>query len=235
MGKSDITEKRQKSEEIKMRNSDYRQQIERMFEERQSKIVERQKIYEEKEEERRLIIENKIKIQQIKTKKKKEEKKRKIEMTMKNLEDKMKKRTDELEFKQLKNESKRIEFEESRQRKFNSRKDQAVKKGELILQVLERNKEMEKRKIKEYYDKQAIISLRKEELEEIQHEEKRIRDQKSLERQRKIDEVFSFFKQALKNNEIQIDLKKNSILQRIHENERKVRLIIIYRKAILIK
>jgi len=192
MGKSEITGLRQKSEELKMRNGNYRQQIEKMFEERQSKIVERQKIFEEKEEERKLIIENKIKLQQMKTKKKKEEKKVKIEMTMRNLEEKMKKRVDELEFKQLKNESKRIEFEETRQRKFNSRKEKAVKKNELILQVLEKNKEMEKRKIKEYYDKQAIISLRKEELEEIQNEEKRVKEQKSLERQRKIEDVKSY-------------------------------------------
>jgi colicin import membrane protein len=192
MGKSEITGLRQKSEELKMRNGNYRQQIEKMFEERQSKIVERQKIFEEKEEERKLIIENKIKLQQMKTKKKKEEKKVKIEMTMRNLEEKMKKRVDELEFKQLKHESKRIEFEETRQRKFNSRKEKAVKKNELILQVLEKNKEMEKRKIKEYYDKQAIISLRKEELEEIQNEEKRVKEQKSLERQRKIEDVKSY-------------------------------------------
>ena len=164
MGKSEITGLRQKSEELKMRNGNYRQQIEKMFEDRQAKIVERQKIFEEKEEERRLILENKIKLQQVKTRKKKEEKKIKLEMTMRNLEERMKKRVDELEFKQLKNESKRIEFEETRQRKLNSRKEKAVKKGEVILQVLEKNKEMEKRKIKEYYDKQAIISLRKEEL-----------------------------------------------------------------------
>ncbi len=192
MGKSEITGLRQKSEELKMRNGNYRQQIEKMFEDRQAKIVERQKIFEEKEEERRLILENKIKLQQVKTRKKKEEKKIKLEMTMRNLEERMKKRVDELEFKQLKNESKRIEFEETRQRKLNSRKEKAVKKNELILQVLEKNKEMEKRKIKEYYDKQAIISLRKEELEEIQNEEKRVKEQKSLERQRKIEDVKSY-------------------------------------------
>ena len=116
---------------------------------------------------------------------------KKIEKKMKNLEEKTQKRSHEIEHKQIKNEMKRIEFEESRQFRFVKRKEESLKKGEKIVQVLEKNKDLEKRKIKEYYDKQEIISLRKEELEVEKLEEKRLKEEKRKQHQKRIDQVKS--------------------------------------------
>ena len=188
----DLIEKdseRLKNLELKSRQDDYKKTIERIFQERKSKIVERQKKYDEKEEERRMIIEQKSKNQHFKSIKKKEEKIKRVEITMKNLEEKARQRSEDLEVKQLQNETKRIEFEESRHLKFSKTKEEAMKKGEKIVQVIEKNKELEKRKIKEYYDKQDIISLRKEKLEEAIFEEKKLKMEKRKERHLRIEEV----------------------------------------------
>ena len=180
---------RQKSLEIKYKQEEYKKIIDRNFQERQIKILERQKKYEEKEEERRILIDQKMKKKHLKNLKKKEEKKKRVEITIKNLEEKARQRSGELEDKQIHNETKRIEFEETRQLKFVKRKEEAIKKGEQIFQVIMKNRELEKRKIKEYYDKQAILSLKKEEMEEVLIEEKKLKNEKIKERQQRINEV----------------------------------------------
>jgi hypothetical protein len=108
---------------------------------------------------------------------------------MKNLEEKARQRNDELEYKQLKNESKRLEFEETRQMKFSIKKQEAIKKGDQIFHVLEKNKDLEQKKVKDYFERQAVVSLRKEELEELQMEEKMLKERKIEERQKRIDDV----------------------------------------------
>ena len=64
---------RQKSLEIKYKQEEYKNIIDRNFQERQIKILERHKKYEEKEEERRILIDQKMKKKHLKNLKKKEE------------------------------------------------------------------------------------------------------------------------------------------------------------------
>ena len=108
---------------------------------------------------------------------------------MKNINEKVRKRSHELEHKQIRNETKMIEFEESKQIKLVEQKNEALKKSQQILQVLEKNKELENLKIKEYYDKKAMIFVRKQELVEIKLQDQKLKDEKSKERQIRIYEV----------------------------------------------
>ena len=212
------------NERVIYSNQDFKKNKELILKEKQEKIQERQKKYEEKENEKRLIIEEKLKIKVLNSVNKKEQRKKKVEITMKNINENVRKRSHELEHKQIRNETKMIEFEESKQIKLVEQKNEALKKSHQILQVLEKNKELENLKIKEYYDKKAMIFVRKQELVEIKLQDQKLKDEKSKERQIRIYEVILKIIQAIQNNEIQKNEKRGRTLEKILAQENKVNL-----------
>ena len=187
--KQQILEANLNIDEDKIKQDDLKLQIERKFEDNQIKTNDQFKKSEGQKikvfETNKMIIMNNNLI-------KKEEKLIKIKRTMSNLEERLRIRNEEFELKQKKNDDRRIKFEILRNIAIKNQIINGKKKSKEILKVLEKNIELEKRKIKEYNDKQEIIALRKEEMEEIYLEERISKEEKISLRKQKIEDVFFF-------------------------------------------
>ena len=73
-------------------------------------------------------------------------------------------------------------------------------------------------KVNEYYNKQYIISKRKEELEDIQKVDQNIKQKDKLLKDKKIEDI-------LKTNENQINNKKCMIMEKIQQKDNKVYIV----------
>ena len=182
-------EAKKKNEEEKIKQEEFKIQIANIFESHHNKIAEKQKKLDERENQRKDILEEKrMNLVKINNDKKIENQK-KIENTMKNREDKIIMKKNEFEEKQINNEMKKQQFENLRNIAFNKEKERSINKGFEIKKVIQKSKDLESQKIVNYYDKKALIQQRKDELKEFTNEEKRQKEEKIHQRHIRIESV----------------------------------------------
>lgn len=186
--KERIKENRKKQEEEKKKQEEFKLMIEKMLNENKKKAEQRQKIMELRENERQEVLEKK-RLEKIEINMRKSmQKQEKIKINMKNLDEKINFQREKLTQKQIDNDTKRKSFEELRELAFKKRKIQSAKRAEDIVKVLEKNDYIEKQRLQEYKEKQSIIISRKFEIEEMQKEMKKMKEEKNEYRENEIRE-----------------------------------------------
>ena len=187
-----------------------------MLNENKKKAEQRQKIMELRENERQEVLEKKrlekIEINIRKSMKKQE----KIKKNMKNLDEKINYQREKLTQKQIDNDKKRKSFEDLRELAFKKRKIQSAKRAEDIVKVLEKNDYIEKQRLQEYKEKQSIILSRKFEIEEIQKEMRKMKEEKNEFKENEIRErMDKYFADE--------ERRKKEIMERIEIHDYKIK------------
>ena len=142
--------------------------------------------------------------------KKAEVKQEKIMMNMRNLEMNINYQKEKLIEKQKENEEKKHNFEHLRQMAFKERQNKNMKRAEEIQKVLLNNEMMEKQRYIEYRDKQDMINFRKKELDELQNEIKKIREEKNIQKEEEIKEkIFNYYSEEEKRKKEIMDKIEN--------------------------
>jgi hypothetical protein len=222
--KERLNENKLKQIEEKRKQEEYKFMIQSMLEESRKKAEIKNKILEEKNYQRKILLEKKH-LQKIEENKKKSEiKQEKIMYNMKNLELKINYQKQKLMEKQKLNEEKKLNFENLRELAFKERQDKNAKKSEKIQKVLLNNELHEKQRLYEYKEKQDLIYYRKMELEEMQNEIKKLRGEQNHIKEAEIKEkIFNYYQREEKRKkEImdKIELKEYRIRYLKEENER---------------
>jgi hypothetical protein len=199
-----LKEQRLIQEEEKRKQEEYKKHIEGMLEENKRRGEIRQKELEEKERARKEMLERKKMHMMIINAEKSQKKKIKIESNLKNLDERITQQKNEFMEKQLHNDMKKQQFEKLREIAFMDKQVQARCRAEEIRKVIEKNENMGKMKVQNYNEKQKIIQMKKEELEEMQKLELMNKQERLRMRESKI-------KQTLQMNE-ELELNKKSVI-----------------------
>jgi len=197
-----------------------------MLEETRKKAEIKNKILEEKNTQRKFLMEKQTRKKVQENKKKAEMKQEKIMGNMRNLEMRLNFQKQKLIEKQKINEEKKLNFEYLREIAFKERQDKNAKRAEEIKRVLLNNELHEKQRLEEYKEKQELINYRKMELEEMQNDIKKSREEKNLLKEEEIKEkIFNYYQEEEKRKkEImdKIELKEFRIKYIKEEKEREI-------------
>ena len=201
-----------KHQEEEKRRIEFQEKINKIIEDKQIKILEKAKILQQKEVERKRQMERKNKEQQELNMQKSLAKQEQIENALKKFELKQEEIRKNFEIKEKENEEKRKRYEKLIKEENEKKLLEAQKKEEEIKQILENNEILKQKKIENYYEKQRILQIKREEREKINEIKKKERQNKNEEKEQKIKDTL------IKNNEILIE-RKNKIMNDIKQRE----------------
>jgi len=209
---NDIQLKLKKEKEARQQEL-LRQRTEAIFSNQQKLLESKQKIMEERDEERK-EFQHKKRLMQLASNREKQEKQNQIiQLTMKNLEEKLHHQTMVFNEKQNKKEERLRHYEYLRDVAFKEGKEKSMKKAEEISKVIEKNREKEERKVDIYNQKQAEIAKR----QILIDEENRIEMQKKIEFNRKQEQKIQ---DVIKHNETLDEERRNSIVFKIQKTDK---------------
>jgi TusA-related sulfurtransferase len=114
--------------------------------------------------------------------------------------------------KQKLNEEKRKKYEEYRDSLLKKQIEDSQRKGEEINRILEKNKEMEEKKVKDYYKKQEHLQNQKAAIEVILQDEANKKQILNQAKEQKLQQV-------LQVNEYQENMKKQDIMKKLEIKE----------------
>ena len=210
--KQKIKEALLRHQEEEERRMKFQEKINKMLEDKHQKIVEKAKILFKKELERKKQMEKKNKEQQEMNLLKSMAKQEQIENTLKKNEQKQEEIRMQYIMKERENEEQRKRYEKQMKKENELKLLNAQKKEEEIKLILEKNEMLKQQKIDNYYEKQRILAMKREEMEKKNEIKKREREMKNEEKEQRI-------KDTLNKNEILLNERKNKIINDIKKRE----------------
>ena len=203
-----------KHQEDENRRLKFQEKINKMLEDKQQKILEKKIILQKKEYDRLKQMKKRSKEQQEINYQKSLAKQELIENNLRKFELQNEEIRKHYEIKEKENEEQRKRYEKQMRKENEIKLLNALKKDEEIKSILEKNEMIKQKKIDDYYEKQRILSIKREKMEKNNKIKKKERQNKNEEKEQRI-------RDTLNKNELLLNERKFRILKDIKQREYK--------------